>query len=60
MQSDPEAPWQNQKLTDAGETKHQKFIAQAKELGADGDEATFRSALKTVAKAPVSKPKKKS
>ena len=47
------------KATDEGKTQRQKFIAKAKELGADGDEDTFRRALKTVATAPVSKPKKK-
>lgn len=46
------------KATDAGKTQRQKFIDKARELGADGDEATFRRALKTVATAPVSKPKK--
>lgn len=40
-------------------TQSQKFIDKARELGADGDEDTFRRTLKAVATAPVSKPKKK-
>lgn len=40
-------------------TQSQKFIDKARELGADGADDTFRRALKAVATAPVSKPKKK-
>lgn len=47
------------KATDEGKTQRQKFIEAARELGADGDEDTFRRALKKIATAPVSKPKKK-
>lgn len=34
-------------------TQRQKFIDAAREHGADGDEDTFREALKKIAKAPV-------
>ncbi len=44
----------------AGDTRSQgqKFIDAARELGANGDEATFKAALRKIATAPVSKPKK--
>lgn len=38
-------------------TQKQKFIDTARELEADGDEATFRKALLKVATAPVPKDK---
>lgn len=40
-------------------TQSQKFIDKARELGADGDEDTFRRAVRKIATAPVSKAKKK-
>jgi len=40
-------------------TQKQKFIDAAREHGADGDEDTFRDALRKVASAPVSKAAKK-
>lgn len=43
---------------DDGRTQRQKFIDAAREHGADGDEDTFRRAVRKVATAPVSKPKK--
>lgn len=46
------------KATDEGKTQHQKFIEAARELGADGDEDTFRGAVRKIATAPVSKAKK--
>jgi hypothetical protein len=42
-----------------GKSQRQKFIDAAREHDADGDEDAFRKALKKVATAPVSKPKKK-
>lgn len=44
--------------TDEGKTQSQKFIDKARELGADGDEDTFRRTVRKVATAAVSKPKK--
>lgn len=41
-------------------TQSQKFIDKAREIGANGDEAAFLRAIKTVATAPVSKAKKNS
>ncbi len=38
-------------------TQRQKFIDAAREHGADGDENTFRNALRKVATAPVPKDK---
>jgi hypothetical protein len=38
-------------------TQRQKFIDAAREHGADGDEDTFRNALRKVATAPVPKDK---
>ncbi len=46
------------KPTDEGKTQRQKFIDKARELGADGDEDTFRRAVRNVATAPVGKPEK--
>lgn len=46
------------KTTDKGKTQRQKFIEAARELGADSDEKTFRRAVRKIATAPVSKPKK--
>lgn len=43
---------------DDGKTQRQKFIEAARELGADSDTDTFRRAVRKVATAPVSKPKK--
>jgi hypothetical protein len=40
-------------------SQSQKFIDTAREHGADGDDAAFRDALKAIAQAPASKPKKK-
>lgn len=48
------------KATEEGKTQRQKFVDKARELGADGDEDTFRRTLKQIATAPVSKPAKKS
>lgn len=39
-------------------SQRQKFIDAAREHGADGDESAFRSAVRTVAKAPPQKAKK--
>ncbi len=47
------------KATDEGKTQRQKFVETARELGADGDDDAFRRALRKIATAPVSKPKKK-
>ena len=46
------------KAADGGKTQRQKFIEAARELGADGDEDTFRRAVRKIATAPVSKAKK--
>ena len=39
-------------------TQRQKFIDAGRELGADGDEATFKKVLRKIATAPVTKAKK--
>ena len=41
-----------------GRSQRQKFIEAARELGADGDEGAFRSAVRKVATAPPQKAKK--
>lgn len=43
---------------DDGRSQSQKFIDAARELGADGDENAFRSAVRKVASAPAKKAKK--
>lgn len=43
---------------DKAKSQRQRFIEAAKELGADADEDAFRSTLRKVATAPVSKSKK--
>ena len=47
------------KVTDEGKTQRQRFIEAAKELGADDNQQSFRSAIRKIATAPVTKPKKK-
>lgn len=46
------------KPAEDGKTQRQKFIEAAKKLGADSDTDTFRSAVRKIATAPVSKAKK--
>ena len=47
-----------QRKADDGKTQRQRFIEAAREHGADGDEETFRRAVRTVAAAkPMPKPK---
>ena len=46
------------KPAEDGKTQRQRFIEAARELGADGDEETFRRAVRKVASAPPRKPKK--
>ena len=46
------------KAAEDGKSQRQKFIDAACELGADGDENAFRRAVRKVATAPVTKPKK--
>jgi hypothetical protein len=48
------------KAKDDVRSQRQKFMDAAKEHGADADEGTFRRAVRTVATAPVTKPKKAS
>ncbi|MBN8912186.1 MAG: hypothetical protein J0H65_09055 [Rhizobiales bacterium] len=43
---------------DDGKGQRQKFIDAARELGADGDEDTFRKAVRKIATAPPTKAKK--
>lgn len=45
-------------MSDDGRSQRQKFIDAARELGADGDEDTFRRAVRKVATAPPQKAKK--
>ncbi|MBC7830982.1 MAG: hypothetical protein H7Y62_03080 [Hyphomicrobium sp.] len=49
---------QRKATTEDDRSQRQKFIDAAKEHGADADEGTFRRAVRTVAKAPATKPKK--
>ena len=49
---------QRKAATDDGKSQRQKFIDAAREHGADADEGTFRRAVRTVATAPATKPKK--
>jgi len=46
------------KKTDDGKTQGQRFIEAAQEIGTDDSKDAFRSALRTIATAPVEKPKK--
>ena len=43
---------------DDGKTQRERFIEAARELGADGDQDTFRRAVRAVASAPGPKAKK--
>jgi hypothetical protein len=46
------------KTKDDGKTQRERFIEAAHEIGTDDSAETFRKALRTVATAPVEKPKK--
>lgn len=47
-----------QKPASEGKTQRQKFAEAIREHDADSDESTFRNAVRKIATAPVSKPKK--
>jgi hypothetical protein len=51
-------PMAQRKTEEDTRSQRQKFIDMARELGASESEATFRRALRTVAKAPGAKAKK--
>ena len=55
-----EVPWTKPKTAEDPRTQREKFVDAAKEYGASDSADFFRRAVRSVATAPVTKPKKAS